>query len=61
MGADFVTIGRAAILHHDFPEKLKVNPDFESVQPPVSAAYLRSEGLGEAFIRYMSNWEGFVE
>jgi 2,4-dienoyl-CoA reductase-like NADH-dependent reductase (Old Yellow Enzyme family) len=61
MGADFVTIGRAAILHHDFPEKLKANSDFESVQLPVSAAYLRSEGLGEAFIRYMSTWEGFVE
>jgi hypothetical protein len=28
--------------------------------PPVTAGYLRSEGLGEAFIKYMKRWEGFV-
>ena len=60
-GIDFVLLGRAAILHHDFPDRMQRDPDFEPIQPPVSADYLRSEGLGEAFVRYMSRWENFVE
>jgi 2,4-dienoyl-CoA reductase-like NADH-dependent reductase (Old Yellow Enzyme family) len=60
-GVDFVTLGRAAILHHDFPHQVMTNPEFESVTNPVSADYLRSQGLGEAFIAYMSRWDGFVE
>ncbi len=60
-GTDFVIIGRAAILQHDFPERMRADRDFEPVKPPVSAEYLRSEGLGEAFIQYMSRWKGFVE
>jgi 2,4-dienoyl-CoA reductase-like NADH-dependent reductase (Old Yellow Enzyme family) len=60
-GADFVSLGRAAILHHDFPKQLRANANFEPVTNPVTADYLRKEGLGEAFIAYMSNWGGFVE
>jgi 2,4-dienoyl-CoA reductase-like NADH-dependent reductase (Old Yellow Enzyme family) len=59
-GADFVTIGRAAILHHDFPERVRVNPDFVSMPLPVSAEHLRAEGLGPAFVGYMKTWKGFV-
>ncbi len=59
-GTDFVLLGRAAILQHDFPQRMRANPGFEPVHTPVSADYLRSEGLGEAFVRYMSRWEGFV-
>ena len=53
--------GRAAILHHDFPELAAANADFEPVQNPVTADYLRSQGLGKDFIEYMSSWKGFVE
>ena len=60
-GADFVLLGRSAILHHDFPRQVEANADFEPVANPVSADYLRSEGLGEVFIQYMSTWGGFVE
>jgi 2,4-dienoyl-CoA reductase-like NADH-dependent reductase (Old Yellow Enzyme family) len=60
-GADFVMLGRAAILHHDFPAQLAANAEFEPVRNPVSADYLRQEGLGEAFVNYMSTWKGFVE
>lgn len=60
-GVDFVTIGRAAILHHDFPSRVMADPDFETVSTPVSAAYLRKEGLGPDFINYMRRWPGFVE
>jgi hypothetical protein len=40
---------------------MRRDPEFEPVNLPVSADYLRSEGLGEAFIVYMSRWKGFVE
>jgi 2,4-dienoyl-CoA reductase-like NADH-dependent reductase (Old Yellow Enzyme family) len=59
-GADIAVVGRAAILHHDFPERCRADPDFEPVELPVTPDYLRGEGLGEPFIGYMRNWEGFV-
>jgi 2,4-dienoyl-CoA reductase-like NADH-dependent reductase (Old Yellow Enzyme family) len=58
---DFVTIGRAAILHHDYPIKVARDEKFEPVLLPVSRAHLANEGLSETFINYMSSWKGFVE
>ena len=60
-GADFVLLGRAAILHHDWPQKAKANPDFRPVSLPVTRAHLETEGLGPTFVNYMSTWAGFVE
>ena len=59
-GVDFVTIGKAAILHHDFPVKVFEDPKFQQVQTPVSEEYLSKEGLSPTFIEYMKSWEGFV-
>jgi 2,4-dienoyl-CoA reductase-like NADH-dependent reductase (Old Yellow Enzyme family) len=59
-GLDFVVIGRAAILHHDFPRRIQANPNFTPTPLPVPADYLRHEGLGEAFVAYMQTWKGFV-
>jgi 2,4-dienoyl-CoA reductase-like NADH-dependent reductase (Old Yellow Enzyme family) len=59
-GIDFVTIGRSAILHHDFPNRVNSDPGFKPIALPVSADYLRGEGLGEAFIHYMRRWKNFV-
>lgn len=59
-GIDFVTIGRAAILHHDYPDRVMANPAFVPAALPVTRAHLAHEGLGEAFIRYMTRWKGFV-
>jgi len=59
-GADYVLIGRAAILHHDFPQRAR-DPDFTPVALPVTAEYLAQEGLGPAFVKYMSTWPGFVQ
>jgi 2,4-dienoyl-CoA reductase-like NADH-dependent reductase (Old Yellow Enzyme family) len=59
-GLDFVVIGRAAILHHDFPKQVAANPDFKPVPNPVTPEYLASEGLGPAFVEYMRAWKGFV-
>lgn len=58
---DFVSIGRSGILHHDFPAKVMNDSAFKPVALPVSRAYLSKEGLGERFINYMSNWQGFVK
>ena len=60
-GVDFVTIGRAGILHHDFPRKVIADQKFEPIQLPVSKEYLAQEGLSENFIKYMQRWQGFVE
>ena len=60
-GCDFILPGRAAILHHDLPRRIRDDADFEATALPVSADYLRTEGLGEAFVKYMSGWRGFVQ
>ena len=60
-GADLAIVGRAAILHHDFPRRVQAEPGFRPVPLPVSAEYLRNEGLGPAFVRYMGTWKGFVQ
>jgi 2,4-dienoyl-CoA reductase-like NADH-dependent reductase (Old Yellow Enzyme family) len=60
-GVDFVLIGRGAILHHDFPDRAQSDDEFEMVQTPVTTEYLRAEGLGDAFVEYMSSWAGFVK
>ena len=59
-GLDFVVIGRAAILHHDYPRLIAADPDFHPIALPVTRDHLRREGLGPAFIDYMNGWKGFV-
>ncbi len=59
-GVDFTVIGRAAVLHHDYPRQIAADPDFEPIARPVSRAHLRAEGLSETFVNYMNNWKGFV-
>ena len=59
-GMDIVVIGRAAILHHDFPRRVAENPAFQTVPTPVTPEYLHSEGLSDTFVKYMRHWKGFV-
>lgn len=59
-GADFVMVGRAAILHHDFPARVRGDAAFEPVATPVSPGHLAAEGLSPVFVEYMRNWRGFV-
>ncbi|MEM6376673.1 MAG: NADH:flavin oxidoreductase [Bacteroidota bacterium] len=59
-GVDFITAGRAGILHHDFPTRVLEDPNFQPISTPVSEAYLKQEGLGDAFIQYMQRWPDFV-
>jgi 2,4-dienoyl-CoA reductase-like NADH-dependent reductase (Old Yellow Enzyme family) len=60
-GMDFVLLGRAAILHHDYPQRLAADAAFTPVKIPVRPEYLRAEGLGPGFVKYMATWKGFVE
>jgi 2,4-dienoyl-CoA reductase-like NADH-dependent reductase (Old Yellow Enzyme family) len=60
-GADLVVVGRAAILHHDFPQRVRADRGFRSARLPVTEEYLRGEGLGDAFIHYLIERGGFVQ
>lgn len=59
-GADLVFVGRAAILHHDWPRRAAADPSFVPVATPVLEAHLAAEGVGERFIRYLHTFDGFV-
>jgi len=54
---DWVMLGRAAILQHNFPKLYEADSKFSPVQAPVSAEYLRNEGLSDKFIQYVGNWK----
>ncbi len=60
-GVDFVIIGRAAILHHDFPVLMQQADSFECRSIPVSAEILRHEGVSETFVNYLKTFPGFVQ
>ena len=59
-GADFAILGRAGVLHHDYPQRYAADPDFAPVSTPVTRDYLAREGLSPKFVDYMNNWKGFV-
>jgi 2,4-dienoyl-CoA reductase-like NADH-dependent reductase (Old Yellow Enzyme family) len=59
-GADFVVVGRGAVLHHDFPLRVRADADFAAIDTPVPREYLHAQGLSPTFVDYMKNWKGFV-
>lgn len=59
-GVDFVSIGRSAILHHNFPKLVEENTSFTPIPLPVTREHLANEFLGEKFINYMAGWPDFV-
>jgi 2,4-dienoyl-CoA reductase-like NADH-dependent reductase (Old Yellow Enzyme family) len=59
-GVDLVFVGRAAILHHDWPRRALSDPTFRPVPTPVELDYLAREGLGPRFLRYIKTFPGFV-
>ena len=59
-GADWIMLGRAAMLQHDFPNRYKADPSFKPVQMPVTRQYLKDEGLSEKFQAYIQpRWPEF--
>ncbi len=60
-GADFVLIGKAAILHHDFARQALADPAYRATALPVSREHLEAESVGPRFLDYLAtNWDDFV-
>jgi 2,4-dienoyl-CoA reductase-like NADH-dependent reductase (Old Yellow Enzyme family) len=59
-GVDWIMLGRAAILQHDFPNRYRADPAFEPVDLPVTREHLNDEGVSERFVAYLSRRQGFV-
>lgn len=60
-GADYVALGKVAVLHHDYPHRLQETPKFSPRWLPATSDYLREQGLSETFIAYLATWTNFVE
>ena len=58
-GVDWIMLGRAAMLNHNFPKLYQANSRFLPTEIPVTENYLKNEGLSEKFIQYISKW-GFT-
>ncbi|GAB2857100.1 NADH:flavin oxidoreductase [Nocardioides pacificus] len=60
-GADFVSIGTGAIVHHDFARRVVADPAFRSTPQPVTREHLAAESVGPAFVDYLATqWDDFV-
>jgi hypothetical protein len=55
-----VTIGRGAILYHDFPRRVAVYSKFFAGPLPVSVTDMWEEAVTGAFVDYLRRWDGFV-
>lgn len=58
-GVDWIMLGRAGILHHNYPKMYEVDRNFSPIEIPVTKEYLINEGLSEKFIQYIEKW-GFT-
>ncbi|MDP3968746.1 MAG: NADH:flavin oxidoreductase [Nocardioides sp.] len=60
-GADIVSVGVAAILHHDFAARAVADPGFVVRERPVSRDDLHAEHVGPAFVDYLAaGWDDLV-
>lgn len=60
-GTDYVALGRAAMLSHDYPLQVQADAHYLPPALPVSQAYLKKEGLGPSFLTYLSHrFPGFI-
>ncbi|WP_428929575.1 NADH:flavin oxidoreductase [Marinibacterium sp. SX1] len=60
-GADYVAIGKAGILAHDFPKRLNADPGYVSPSLPVMPEFLREQGCSDAFVGYLRHQRNFVQ
>lgn len=60
-GADFVSVGTAAILEHDFAARASADPSYVSIGTPVTRDHLLGESVSPSFVDYLAGgWENFV-
>ncbi|MCC2603128.1 NADH:flavin oxidoreductase [Sphingopyxis sp. FBM22] len=60
-GCDFALLGRAAIIEHDFPQKLQNNVDHAAPALPVTSGHLTAQGVSPKFQSYLSGWPNFIQ
>ena len=58
-GVDWIMLGRAGMLHHNFPKMYEADRNFTPIEIPGTEEYLMKEGLSENFFQYIENW-GFT-
>ncbi|TYL55511.1 NADH:flavin oxidoreductase [Nocardioides sp. BGMRC 2183] len=60
-GLDYVSVGTAAIIHHDFPRRVTADPQFRTCPIPIPREALAAEDVGPRFIDYLAaGWDDFV-
>ncbi|MGA9716387.1 MAG: NADH:flavin oxidoreductase, partial [Aeromicrobium sp.] len=60
-GADFVSVGMGAIVHHDFAQQAIADAAFASKAQPVTREHLAAESVSPTFIEYLdAGWAGFI-
>lgn len=59
-GADFVLLGKAAIVQHDFAARLLADPNAQSPELPVSADHLAAQGVSPVFVEYLRTFRNLV-
>lgn len=60
-GVDWIMLGRAAMLNHDFPLLYQADNVFTPTAIPASKVHLAKEGMSPKFITYFgTNWPEFV-
>jgi len=52
-GADFVLLGRVAIAHHDYPNRLRADADWKPEQFPLPSSHYSAEGVSPTFMEYL--------
>lgn len=61
LGVDIALLGRAAIIHHDYPKLMAADPGFAPLSTPVARDHLAAEGVSPRFIDYLDrSFKGFV-
>lgn len=61
MGADFIFLGRAAIVDHDFPQRLREDPNYQPTPMPASPEHLSAQGVSPSFLDYLRQFDGVVQ
>jgi 2,4-dienoyl-CoA reductase-like NADH-dependent reductase (Old Yellow Enzyme family) len=59
LGADFIALGRAAIINPDWPLHVG-EPEFTPTRGPVTSAQLRDTAVSERFVNYLRTFKGLV-
>ena len=59
-GADVVAVGRAAIAHPDWPQRV-IDPSFDPTRPPWTVEQLEAADVGPGLLAYLRRFPGLVE